>query len=73
MSILFGEPLSLSHKRSVLPCGLTEPACLKAPRISNLGGVAFCHPYHDLSGELLEIVGSHLSPSSSDLGTNTHL
>lgn len=51
MSILFGEPLSLSHKRSVLPCGLTEPACLKAPRISNPGGVAFCHPCHGLSGE----------------------
>lgn len=51
MSVLFREPLSLSHKRSVLPCGLTELACLKAPRISSLGRVAFCHPCCGLSGE----------------------
>ena len=51
MSILIREPLSLSHKRSVLPYGLTEPACLKAPRISSLGRAAFCHPCRGLSGE----------------------
>lgn len=38
------EPLYFSHKRVFFPGKLTEPACLKAPRISTRSGWLFIIP-----------------------------